>query len=129
MTIYVSPVVQLPIQSLESTTLGAMISIHSLFTNVYHVSQDRWAYNVPLSIDGNNTVVIWFHVWIPVYHPTNCAWDFVGVAMPDHATTHVVSAAYFFIVVAVLHPFESYVILHALLLFTNQFSCTPHLFG
>ena len=97
---------------------------------LYPVSQDQNAYSVPLSIDGNNTVVTWFPVWIPVYHPTNCELALVGVVIPDPATTDVVSAVYNWVGFAiVLHQLELYVILHAFAVVSNQFGSTPHLHG
>ena len=97
---------------------------------LYPVSQDQNAYSVPLSIAGNNTVVTWLPVWIPVYHPTNCEFALVGVVIPDPATTHVVSAVYNWVGFAiVLQPLLSYVILHASAVVTNQFGSTPHLHG
>ena len=48
----------------------------------------------------------------------------------DQAATPVVSALYFLVGFAiVVHQLESYVILQAFALLTNQFSCTPHLHG
>ena len=96
---------------------------------LYPVSQDQNAYSVPLSIAGNTTVVTWLHDWIPVYQPTNCEFALVGVVTPFPATTHVVFAVYFFVVVAVLHPLLLYVILQAFDVVCNQFLCTQHLFG